>query len=210
MTEIRGKPCIVSKIQLSSIVVTMLTGDIWAIHPLMLTKDGVDSVSFEMEHHFRKGDKVKVKLMEIEEMKKLQKGNGGWSSQLATHMNKTGVIVSIQKGRVCIVKMDNGERTAFYRACLTLVEPAAKKESSSDSSDSSDDSSDDDEIKSMLQKALLGPLKTKLKELGALGELDDTTKAKAVSEKGPAELIKVIQQGDKSAIGTILSCALNG
>ncbi|XP_072050099.1 uncharacterized protein [Amphiura filiformis] len=145
MTEIRGKPCIVSKIQLSSIVVTMLTGDIWAIHPLMLTKDGVDSVSFEMEHHFRKGDKVKVKLMEIEEMKKLQKGNGGWSSQLATHMNKTGVIVSIQKGRVCIVKMDNGERTAFYRACLTLVEPAAKKESSDDSSDSSDDSSDDDE-----------------------------------------------------------------
>ncbi len=69
---------------MSRIIVTMLTGDVWAVNPLLLTTDGVEGTSFDMEPCFKKGDKVRVKQMEIEEMKQLQEGNGGWSEKIST------------------------------------------------------------------------------------------------------------------------------
>ncbi|XP_072050100.1 uncharacterized protein [Amphiura filiformis] len=103
-----------------------------------VAEDEEEDTADDQSAMFKKGDRVLIKDVPEEEMKKYQKESGRWMDMMLEYMNKTGVIVSVQKGKVCIVKMDDGERAAFYRGCLTLVEPAPVKESLGDSCDSND------------------------------------------------------------------------
>lgn len=80
-------------------------------------------------HGLQIGDQVKVDL-ELEIVKSLQHGHGGWTDGMFECLGVTGVIVGIDEDRDIVVSYPSGNRWTFNPAVLTKVQTTSTQQNS--------------------------------------------------------------------------------
>ncbi|XP_029678804.1 E3 ubiquitin-protein ligase MIB2-like [Formica exsecta] len=86
------------------------------------TKSGVSSISSSSHHvTFNVGDKVKV-LIEVDILKEMQDGHGGWNPRMAEYIGKIGTVHRItDKGDIRVQYEGCNNRWTFHPGALTKV-----------------------------------------------------------------------------------------
>ncbi|XP_072040580.1 uncharacterized protein [Amphiura filiformis] len=205
MAELIGKPCIVTKVTLSQIVVRMYDGEKWALNFVLL--EPYEEAADEMPKFrpFKTGDKVRVKEMPVELLKQKQDGYGGFFPFMEKAMGLVGTVQHVFMGRIAHIKMDDsGSVWKFNQSCLRHEDPfPAEIDQATDFDDECD--IDDDDIQDPDGMDLV----TKLEKLLALHKDSGQSLLRERAEEalisaGPQALIDACRKGNNQEADSII------
>ncbi|XP_072050445.1 uncharacterized protein [Amphiura filiformis] len=132
LEDMKTRECTIKACFLHALRVEMLDGYEWIVNHELLESVHSDQHKDKRQRQsrcFKEGDKVRIKNMQKDDMKKLSLRHGiSWRNKIYNSKELVGEVIGVRHGRIIAIELPNGELIQCCRPCLDLVEMAKPSE----------------------------------------------------------------------------------